>query len=212
MTGVLKVGLTGVLPNNEVWSVNPVYDLPTGDFPLTYSELNTIATAINAITTPTGVRAIQNTATGWDGVKLEHREKTGALLGQLEQKRSGIQLGTGGQNNPPQTSMVISLRTSGSGGSRRGRLYWPATGATIGASNLRFDPAQASAFLTAVKTFLSGVGTAISATSAGAELVVWSRTLASTQDVNRMLVGDVPDVQRRRRDKAVETYQQVSYP
>lgn len=211
MTGVLRVSLKGTLPNSEVWSVNPVYQLPTGDFPLTFTELNTIATAINGLTIPTAVRAWWSSSTALTGCSLEHRQLDGTLLAQLEQPRTSAVPGTSAVALPMQTSVVASLRTASSSANAKGRLYWPGTGAALIAATLRYDASTLSAFRDGVKTILSGVQTAISATSSGAELVVWSRTLNSAQEVNRLLFGNVPDVQRRRRDKAVESYDAIDY-
>lgn len=212
MTGVLKVSLVGRLPNGEVWSVNPVWDLPTGDFPLTYDEMNAIATAINAIAAPTAVRVLWSSQTQLTGVRLEHRAKTGELLMQFEQQRATPQNGSSATGLPLQISIVSSLRTTGSGAHARGRLYWPGTGATLDTSSLRFTAALVPAFAGGVKTMLSDITTAINATSASPILSVWSRSLSSTLPVNRILAGDVPDVQRRRRDAAIETYSAVVFP
>lgn len=211
MTGVLRVSVKGSLPNTEVWSVNPVFELNTGDFPLTFTELNTIATAINALSIPTAVRAWWSSSTSHTGIALEHRSLSGALLAQLEQPRPTAVPGTSAVALPMQTSVVSSLRTNSSAANYKGRLYWPGTGAALIAASLRYDASGLSAFRDGVKTYLSGIQAAISATSANAKLVVWSRTLNDTEPVNRLLFGNVPDVQRRRRDKAVETYDAIDY-
>jgi hypothetical protein len=212
MVGVLKVSLTGVLPNNEVWSVNPVWALTTGDFPLTYSDLNTIATAINAVTVPSAMRAFWISTTQLTGCKLEHRALDGELLSQIEQSRPAPAAGSSSTPLPLQVSIVSSLRTTNSSGNGRGRLYWPATGGILAGTTLRFDSTQVGGFIGGVKTYLSGIETAIDATSADPYLAVWSRSVNTAFPVNRLLAGDVPDVQRRRRDKAIETYTQTAWP
>jgi hypothetical protein len=212
MAGVLRVSITGQLPNNEVWSVNPVWLLGTGDFPLSYDDLNTIATAINNVSVPTGIRAYMTASTTITGCRLEQRTLSGDLLAQFEQQRGSAVPGTGSGALPMQAAVVTSLRTTSSGASYRGRMYWPATGATLLSSTLRFEPTTLGAHLAGVKTLLSGITTAISATNASSTLQVWSRTLSSSAAVNRVLAGDVPDVQRRRRDQAIETYQTLTYP
>lgn len=212
MAGILRVSITGALPNGEVWSVNPVWLLGTGDFALPYDDLNTIATAINNVTVPTAIRAYMTSSTTVTGVKLEQRTLGGDLLAQFEQTRGSVVPGTGSGGLPMQAAVVTSLRTAASGASYRGRMYWPATGATLLSSTLRFEPTTLGAHLSGVKTYLSGITTAITATNASSTLRVWSRTLSSSTAVNRILSGDVPDVQRRRRDQAIETYQTLTYP
>lgn len=212
VTGVLRVSIKGSLPNTEVWSVNPVFSLPTGDFPLTFDELNTIATGINGLTVPTAMRAWWSSSTAMTGVALEHRQTDGSLLAQLEQPRPAVASGTSAVALPMQTSVVSSLRTASSAATAKGRLYWPGTGAALVAASLRFDAGTLSAFRDAVRTYLVGIQGVIDTTSDGAFLCVWSRTLNSVQGVNRILLGNVPDVQRRRRDKAVESYDTLPYP
>jgi hypothetical protein len=111
-----------------------------------------------------------------------------------------------------QAAAVSSLRTATTGASFRGRLYWPATAAPMHPDTLRFSTAAVTTFLAGVKTYLSGVQSSIAATSANPVLSVWSRKLESSAPVNRVLLGDIPDVQRRRRDQAIESYQTSVWP
>jgi hypothetical protein len=43
-------------------------------------------------------------------------------------------------------------------------------------------------------------------------LSVWSRTGATSHVISKLLVGDVLDTQRRRRDAYQETYQTQAFP
>ena len=60
--------------------------------------------------------------------------------------------------------------------------------------------------------FLAAIETAIEASLGGASLAVWSRTNASLSAVQTLQVGDVADVQRRRRDALIESYTSLAYP
>lgn len=207
----LKVSILGTLPNSEVWSVNPVYMLDlTPD--VTWEQLNTLATAINGITVPAGILSWFNQQTRLTGVKLEARNRDGELIHQIEQTRATPVVGTSNVNNPMQTSVVASLRTTFPGGQGRGRLYWPATGGKINATTLRWDAIEFAALPGAVKTYLSAIDTQITTVLGACGLVVWSRTGTAFHTVNRILVGDVPDVQRRRRDRVAETYASTTFP
>lgn len=208
---IIKAGIVGTLVNNEVWSINPVFQLDASP-DVTWDQLNTIATAINALTIGTTMRAAMSNETKVTGVKLEARTQNGQLQVQLAQDRSSAVVGTGVTPHPNQTAAVISLRTTTPGGRGRGRLYWPATGVSILATTGRFNSGVAGSLAAEFKTYLSGINTAISATIPNSSLVVWSRVGLGVQAVNKIIVGDVPDTQRRRRDKAVETYSSVSYP
>jgi hypothetical protein len=64
----------------------------------------------------------------------------------------------------------------------------------------------------AVKTYLSGIQAAIDVTLDGVALVVWSRKLALVTTVNSIQLGNVADVQNRRRDNLIERYFPIAYP
>ena len=208
---VLKVSITGTLPNNEVWSINPCFMLTT-DPEVTWDQLNTLATSINALSPGTVTKNAWSTETRITGVKLEARRRDGTLQVQLEQTRGTAVVGTGTSAHPNQTSAVISLRSAFPGPSGRGRLYIPATGVLISAVTGRFGAGINSQLALEMKTYLSGIESAIQPVLGANDLVVWSRTGTAFHAVNRILCGDVPDTQRRRRDKAIETYYSTTYP
>ena len=210
MAEVLRVSIQGNMPGGEKWSVNPCFHLitePTPDF----TELNTIAGAINALLPGAALMGLMSTGTNISGCRVEARESNGDLVALAERPRGAVDAGTSGIGLPYQTSMVFSLRTNHVGASGRGRLYWPATGAAISAATLRPSSLVVSNALTAMETFLSGVQGAVEATLGDAPLSVWSRTTLGTFGVTKILAGDVLDVQRRRRDKLAEAYQEVAY-
>lgn len=211
MPELLKVSIKGTLPNGEVWSVNPIFSTPT-EPTLTFDQLDTIASAINAITVPATVLATLSGACAITGVRLEQRERDGSLVGQMEKPRSSPLVGTGTVILPLQTSIVVSLASIYPGGQGRGRLYWPLTAGALGTLNHRYSGTQLSTFLTNFKAYLGLIEAAIVATTTAADLVVWSRTGTAYHTVVKMRAGDVPDVQRRRRDSLVESYSIVDYP
>lgn len=212
MADLLRVSLQGQLPGGEEWSVNPCYGLADFGTAVTYEQLNTIVLAINSISIPTGVRLMQSTSTTNLGCRVEARKQTGQLEALAEGVRGAAIPGTGTGSHSFQTSLVTSLRTAQAGASGRGRIYWPATGMLVQAASLRPSAADVTSSLSGVKTYLAAVGTAIAATLGASPLIVWSRTQSGRFNVNRLLMGDVLDVQRRRRDAAVETYQSLVYP
>jgi len=114
--------------------------------------------------------------------------------------------------HPHSTAMVLSLRTPGVGPSARGRLYWPATGQAISNVDYRVSAANMGTILAGLKTYLSGLEAAIKATLPEANLTVWSRKTLNFHDVNSFQLGNVLDVQRRRRDALIEGYSAVAYP
>jgi len=214
MADLLRISYKGTMPSGEEWSINPVYAIG-GDFgaPVSSTQANTIAVAIAAIAVPTGLLAVMSSSCAVTGARVEAR----SLAGDLESIGEAVK-GTptpGTSTATPQsfqTSMVISLRTATAGASGRRRLYWPATGAALTNATLRIPTASMATFLSASKTLLAGIQSAIDVTLDGVSLVVWSRTTTSTHNVTSLQIGDVLDVQRRRRDTAVETYSSTAYP
>jgi len=212
MADLLRVSLQGALPGGEEWSVNPCFTLADTGTSVTFDQLNTIVTAINSISIPTGLRLMQSTSTTHTGCRVEARKLTGELEALAEGNRGAAIAGTGTSAHSYQTSLVLSLRTAQAGATGRGRMYWPATGLIVTAASLRPSFADVTSFLSASKTYLAAISAAIAPTLGAAPLIVWSRSTGGRYLVNRMLMGDVLDVQRRRRDATVETYQSLVYP
>jgi len=212
MADLIKVSILGTLPGNEVWSVNPVFAVTTGAV-ISYAECIAIVNAVNALTVPSGVRSIMSTSTYVTGCRVEARTAAGVLEALAEGNISSPVVGQGSMPHPFQTSLVSSLRTTTPGGSGRGRLYWPATGATIDAPTLRMTSSSASTALTGIKSYLNLIQTAVDASvDETVALAVWSRTTGQLPTVNSIQVGDVLDTQRRRRDKITETLTVASFP
>lgn len=200
------------MPGGEVWSVNPCYFLLDEPASVSQTEALAIATAVNALTVPTSVRALFSSSTSITGCRVEARDRNGLLEAQAEQVRGAVVPGTGVAVHPYQTSTVTSLRSAFPGAQGRGRLYWPATGVTMLTSNLRIDPAVLSAALTGIKQYLSDIEGAVAVSAGPADLAVWSRTGTAFHAVNEIRQGDVADTQRRRRDALSENYSVVTYP
>lgn len=212
MADLIRVSIQGRLPNGEEWSVNPIFAVEPPGLDIDYTEANTIATAVNAVTVPTVLRGVMsNPGTTVSGVRVEARTLAGALESVAEQARAVPITGSGAASHPYQTSIVCSLRTATAGARGRGRLYWPATGANLDSSTLRLSAIATSDLAAAFQTYLSGVEAAVQATIAMSRLVVWSRASSTLRDVDRLMVGDVLDVQRRRRDALTESYAIVTY-
>jgi hypothetical protein len=208
---IIRVSIFGSLPGGDVWSVNPVFEITTGQ-EITYSEAVGAVNAINAVVVPTNLRAIMSASTTVTGCRVEARTYAGVLQAQAEGLRGSPVPGTGSSPLPFQSALVLSLRTAVAGGTGRGRLYWPATGLTLSATTLRPATALVTSFLADFKTYLTAVQAAIDGVvDETVALAVWSRVNASSAVVNRIMAGDVLDVQRRRRDAIPEAYQELSY-
>lgn len=212
MADLLRISLLGTMPSGEEWSINPVYRLNAQDVDVSFAQLTAIATAIDAITIPAGMKDMWTPTTTLVGCRVEARTNEGVLEGLAEHGRSTPVFGTGTQPHPFQTSAVISLRSPLAGPSGRGRVYLPATGAQISATTLRWVPLAQENALDAAKTVFAGIRSAITASVPDNILAVWSRKLNTTLGVTRILAGDILDTQRRRRDTLVESYIQLTIP
>lgn len=211
---ILRVSVIGDMPNGEVWSVNPCWELDgSAGVLLTPGDAQAIATAIAAITLPTALSLTMQAGTTWARVRVEGRTLAGNLEVQADAAKATPTNGTGTNTHPHGTAIVISLRTPGVGASARGRMYWPATGQALQSTDYRISPANATSILSGAKTFLSGIETAVRATAgSNANLTVWSRTTSNFHNVNALQIGNVLDSQRRRRDALQEGYTSTTFP
>lgn len=208
----LRISIVGQMPTGEEWSVNPCWNISDFGVSTTPLQLQTVANALAASAVNSNIPSVMSTSTTLTGYRVEARSYAGVLENQAEAIRTTPILGTGPNPHPFQTAVVVSLRTSQVGPSGRGRLYFPATGYTVSATTLRPTIASTQLFVDGVKTTLASMTTAIRATFAGANLAVWSRKMGIANNVTQLQVGDVLDVQRRRRDTLVEAYQSTNWP
>lgn len=209
----------GTLAGGEVWSVNPNF----GIFDETGSSWDqesgdAIVQALLPLSPGVNVLNTMSTAVALTGYRLEGRDDAdGSLLGVAEGFRTSPLLGTGSPNKPPQSAMVLSLRSSRPGASGRGRLYWPTCSVSLTASNWRIPTAVVEAFTNELRGYLRSIQDTIKAEggfgpTTSVRLIVRSKTLSAESQVNRVQAGDILDVQRRRRDKLRENYSSVDYP
>ena len=115
--------------------------------------------------------------------------------------------GTGATPHPAQVAAVFSLLTPLSGKSFRGRIYWPADGAAINAGGT-FSGSLATQALD-MSLFLKGGISAVAGAPAAGVIAVYSVTRDLVTTVNNLRAGNVPDIQRRRRQKSETTVLQV---
>lgn len=209
------VRINGALPGGEVWSVNPRYIGNFGPDIQSYPDLLSWATAIGALNAgnvlPTSLRSLLTTAGAVTSVRVEYRDASDRLQQAAEYVLPSPAAGLGNASKPFQTAVVSSLLTGRPGRSYRGRLYWPALGAVISTSDLRLSDVNAQAICTAVGQFLTAVADAAPAGTDMA-LAVVSQTLSSRSAVTQIQVGDVLDVQRRRRDSLQEGRFSAPFP
>lgn len=210
MSNFLRVSIQGGMPGGEVWSVNPCFGYVAPGLPFSEEDLNEIATAVAAVEIGS-LQTLMSGFTNVQGVRVEARNWDGTMDGAAEATRSSFINGSGSSRHPYQTSVVFSLRTLNPSQRAKGRLYWPATGTPIDTDSLRLSSTTRDAIAAGAVTYLEAVETAINSVVDGARLIVWSRASAAGYYVTRVVVGDVLDTQRRRRDTLVENYTSADY-
>lgn len=214
----LRLTLLGNATNGERWSVNPIYD-PEGEIQNSWNQANgdLMAAAAANVVPPAQLLSLMSSTLTITGVRLEGRHNsTDELLGVSEFLHTTPIVGTGTLRLPLQAAVVISLRTDTPGGRGRGRLYWPACGATLSTAGRLSSPTE-TVVVGAAQTYLRGISDAMDASVppdplTSIHLAVRSRTAKTTPHVNRLQVGDVVDTQRRRRDALPENYANAVYP
>lgn len=214
-----KVILGGTLGQSETWSCGIAYRHSTErTTPWPQNELQDAALRIAAVEIETSLKQVTSTAVRSTLVRVEQRQDNGVLTAAAEAAWTQLGSSGAGASKPPQTAIVFSLRTGIPGARRRGRIYWPALGATIEASTLRLTGAATLAYATQMAAYLDKIETALkeaidpSPSLNDFSLAVYSPTDKVCTDVRTIMVGDVLDVQRRRRDKIPEAYASHSYP
>lgn len=205
----VRVSILGSTTGGEVWSINPVFD-PAGEVetPVSQTALDSAALAIANLNPGAQLVAQLSQLMFITGARVEVRsDGDDALLATSTANRVTALQGTGGCTNPPQTAMVLSLRTNTPGASGRGRLYWPTLTTQIG-SNGRVTSTATTNALSGMKTYLLAMRDALATAFPliGFDVAIRSRTTRSTPHVVRMQVGDILDTQRRRRDHLPEAY------
>lgn len=150
----------------------------------------------------------------WTGVRLDWYGSGGLLIASLDATATGGSAGgSAAGNHPPQTCVVVSMRSAGTGPTARGRMYWPLLSGTVSTATGTFPSADASSIAGHLRTFLLAVGADTTWSAAGWDPVVVSQTAGGLDRLlTHLKVGNVFDTQRRRRNKVIETYSTVTVP
>nr|CRY94147.1 hypothetical protein [uncultured prokaryote] len=213
-----RVMIKGSLGPSEVWSVNPTFNISVQDDGWDQGKGNAAVAAIAAIAVPLQLQQLATTSGKVATLRLEYRTDSHVLLGAAEAAYTGGWTSNQTPSMPPQSSIVLSLRSDVPGARGRGRLYWPAVGGGIDTNTLRISSPTTAAIAGAATTYLRAIQDAIKTAIYPApipvtvRLTVVSKTSGTRTDINRVLVGNVIDTQRRRRDRMPEVYASANFP
>lgn len=204
-----KITWSGTLPGGEVWSSGCSFMGNFGSLVETFDQLDEWAGDLTASFTgnvlPTELRTLIGTTSTIDRVRAEYLDDDSTLLQAAESVVTPV-AGVGTPTKPFQTSVVLSLLSGVPGRSNRGRMFWPAIGCVISTSTLRLsDPTAAEVAGDAVLLLQNAVTTAAALTTPATIVpAIWSRLNQTARMITAVEVGDVLDVQRRRRDRVNE--------
>lgn len=218
----LRLSIQGALPGGEVWSVNPAFHFnavlaPTWDQASGDAIVAALIAAISSTEVGTALRTVMSSSATITGYRLEGRDEDESLLGVSEGLYGAPIPGLGTYSKTNQAAIVVSLRTTTPGAKGRGRMYWPATGASVSATTGRLSNPTPTDIANGAGALLELIQNTI---EANAGLFPWSEVLLGvrsgtdhvTRTVTRLQVGDIVDTQRRRRDTLPENYVSVLYP
>lgn len=218
----IRTILKGSLGAVEVWSTSTNWGIfgihpDSPDQALVDGILARLITYTTVTNVPASFKTLLSSGSSITGWRVELRGENELTLSVAEGLLGTPVTGGGSASKTPQDAVVFSLRTSTPGPRGRGRMYFPAVGASLSAAFQLTGPSPAGIAADA-KTWLNAIGSQMNAYFASISSVltvvlsVRSQTDHVCRNVNQIQVGAVLDTQRRRRDSLPETYASVSYP
>lgn len=202
------VRINGSLPGGEVWSVTPKFTRASG--PVTeYADLERWATVLagtmESWDTSNIFRQLLSTAGTIDSVRVEARNAAGEMTQAAEAQLTPSLAGSGTANKTYQTCVVFTFLTGRPGRSYKGRMYWPALFAGLN-TQLRLAQSTIDEYAGAGVDLLNLISDAGITDAERPYPVVVSQTQGLATPITSVRVGDVLDIQRRRRDSLTENY------
>lgn len=168
--------------------------------------MNAAAKAVSDGSLPSGLMTKMGGAVKFTGARIEQRTEMDTLVASGEAVRTSAVPGSGAASKPFQASVVASLRTDNVTRQGRGRMYWPLLSVLTNNDSLRISAADTKVIADSVWSLLNDTGVKLQVPlGVGTwDPAVFSRVGSTIRQVRRVEVGDIIDVQRKRRDKAFE--------
>lgn len=198
-TNYLRHTLLFSLAGGEVANCSIAWKPTTGDF-TTLSDAKADVLAGKALAMWTTIKPYYSSPVTFNGSRIALLDPSGVTQATKERSITAVP-GTGGGNTLPQEVAIVASLLSATYSRRgRGRIYLPSVGTNNVLSSGRFDSSARAIFSGAVATYCAPDTTeAITASIA-------SKAASTLYPITTVKVGDVFDVQRRRRDALVEVY------
>lgn len=205
--GVFPGAIKQSLPSFSVRSVGDTSDDATWSIYWAWEGLdkvtkqNQVGLANAALSFFNGLKALVPAGSQMTGVRINAVQATGKVYNGANYfyLKTPVNGGsTASSQLPPQLAVVLSLRTGARGPGGRGRMYLPLTGGTL--SNGRITSANQTTITATGKAFLEAIH------AIGPLPSVVNQKKQTYSAIDRVEVGDLMDVQRRRRNNFVEDY------
>lgn len=201
-SGAVKIVLSGNLPGGDRWStsfwVNPL------NAAMDAVELTNLISSMDTDLAAGGgfyaaLASINPAEVTLDTVTGYQYQGTSKAAVQAEIPANGLPTHTNAVKLPNQVAAVLSLRTGLPGRARRGRMYIPVLAAAMltgGKVDTTLVNGLSNGLATSWGTFNS---------SGNGKVCVCSQSLSQLIQITDVIVDNVLDTQRRRRDKVVPT-------
>lgn len=206
----IKLTFGGTVAGQDIWS---------NSFSLTPSVVANAEAAFEALSPNSFVTLATNfytvgggsmaTYNSLDYIKLALIGENGKTIGEPKQYDFAPRLfGKYTGSVIPQSSIVIStLSAIPRGLASKGRFFPPSGFSDVSGTDGRLAPAAVTSLMTKVKTFLDAINTAGGTGVNQVKLSILSSVGAgATQNISGFRIGNLVDVQRRRRNRLTETY------
>lgn len=204
----LRLVISGSLGTNgaERWSCGLNFMAPGSVIPADEASMNTwlanIQTYLASLPIGSAARVDMGPAAQVNQLDAYAYDVSGPATIVAQRRSTGMMVGAGTHRQAFQVSRTITLQTATGGRSGRGRVYWPALGATVtdtGTSNVPTSTADSwRDMFAAFEAAWPGTPAIV--------LAVWSPTQGVVRPLTSIRIGNVLDTQRRRTDKLLESY------
>lgn len=215
-----RLQLLGSIVTGDIWSCTINFGNATGEAgPSDEATLTAAAARVKALqggsVVGANLRAFMSDAYALTGFKLSavngstHRETAQAAV-----TFGGPVAGSGDPVQAPEIAACVSWNLESANRNNRGRIFWPGVGRGVNA-NMRYSSADCTNLKDGMIEFLQQLAGAIepgpgsnngSPTGGAFQAIVVSKVKGTAVAIQTVSVGDVPDVQRRRRNKEREAY------
>lgn len=206
LNSFLRLTLKWQLPGGEV--ANSSLSWNPDDTLVSLDDATVDALALKGSNFWSGIRDQYHPNTLYVGSSVTWVGTDGHVLSRVDRPVTGSPGTNGGFPTPNEVAVCMSLRSATSTRRTRGRMYLPGLATPTLTTDGRWGTTSCADIASNGATLCSDVTVGL----VGYTAVVASATGSTMAPVLAVAVGDVPDAQRRRRDRLVESYSVTAVP